>query len=103
MQPRTIGIVGGTGFVGRALGEQLTGRGKALRVITRRLTNASSLLIYPEVDVRVKGATLRLRARLASPAEKASVWPICVEHYPEYASYQTRTNRDIPVFICEPR
>lgn len=53
MQPRTIAIVGGTGFVGRALGEHLTERGKALRVLTRRLTNASSLLIYPEVDVRV--------------------------------------------------
>jgi deazaflavin-dependent oxidoreductase (nitroreductase family) len=62
-----------------------------------------NLVAHPDVDVNVKGATLRLRARLAGAAEKASVWPICVEHYPEYASYQTRTNRDIPVFICEPR
>ncbi|QJR12473.1 hypothetical protein DSM104443_03559 [Usitatibacter rugosus] len=53
MQPRTIALVGGTGFVGRALGERLTERGKALRVLTRRLTNASSLLIYPMMDVRV--------------------------------------------------
>jgi deazaflavin-dependent oxidoreductase (nitroreductase family) len=62
-----------------------------------------NLVAHPDVDVRVKDATLRLRARLATPAEKASVWPICVEHYPDYASYQARTDRDIPVFICEPR
>jgi deazaflavin-dependent oxidoreductase (nitroreductase family) len=62
-----------------------------------------NLVSHPDVDVRVKDKTLRLRARLASPAEKADVWPTCVEHYPDYASYQARTERDIPVFICEPR
>lgn len=53
MQPRVIALVGGTGFVGRALGERLTQRGKALRVLTRRLTNASNLLVYPMLEVRV--------------------------------------------------
>lgn len=62
-----------------------------------------NLVSHPDVDVRVKDRTLRLRARLATPAEKAAVWPICVAHYPDYASYQARTDRDIPVFICEPR
>jgi len=62
-----------------------------------------NLVSHPDVDVRVKHRTLRLRARLATPAEKAAVWPICVAHYPDYASYQARTDRDIPVFICEPR
>ncbi len=62
-----------------------------------------NLVSHPDVDVRVKDRTLRLRARVASAAEKAAVWPTCVEHYPEYATYQARTERDIPVFICEPR
>jgi F420H(2)-dependent quinone reductase len=62
-----------------------------------------NLVAHPDVDVRVKDVTLRLRARLATAAEKSAVWPICVEHYPDYASYQARTDRDIPVFICEPR
>jgi deazaflavin-dependent oxidoreductase (nitroreductase family) len=53
--------------------------------------------------VRVKDKTLALRARLASPEEKAKLWPVCVEHYPDYANYQERTDRDIPVFVCEPR
>ena len=62
-----------------------------------------NLVSHPDVDVRVKDKTLRLRARLASPSEKAKVWPVCVEHYPDYEMYQRRTDRDIPVFICEPR
>ncbi len=57
----------------------------------------------PDIDVHVRSEKLALRARRASPEEKAQVWPICCEHYPDYATYQARTDRDIPVFICEPR
>jgi deazaflavin-dependent oxidoreductase (nitroreductase family) len=62
-----------------------------------------NLVENPDVDVQVKDRTLRLRARLATPAEKAKLWPVCVEHYPPYADYQARTDRDIPVFVSEPR
>ena len=62
-----------------------------------------NLVKNPDVDVQVKDRSLRLRARLATAAEKSTVWPVCVEHYPGYAGYQTRTDSDIPVFICEPR
>jgi deazaflavin-dependent oxidoreductase (nitroreductase family) len=62
-----------------------------------------NLVSHPDVDVRVKDRTLKLRARIASAAEKAQLWPLCVEHYPPYADYQARTDRDIPVFVCEPR
>ena len=62
-----------------------------------------NLVKNPDIDVYVKGEKLTLRARRASPEEKAQVWPICCEHYPDYANYQARTDRDIPVFICEPR
>jgi deazaflavin-dependent oxidoreductase (nitroreductase family) len=62
-----------------------------------------NLVKNPDIDVDVKGEKLTLRARRASPEEKAQVWPICCEHYPDYATYQARTDRDIPVFICEPR
>ena len=41
--------------------------------------------------------------RRVDDAEKALVWPVCVEHYPAYDDYQTRTSRNIPVFVCEPR
>lgn len=56
----------------------------------------------PECDVTVKGVTKRMRARRASTEEKAELWPVCVKYYPPYDEYQARTERDIPVFICEP-
>ncbi len=62
-----------------------------------------NLVKNPDIHVYVKGERLALRARIASAAEKAEVWPICCEHYPDYATYQARTERDIPVFICEAR
>lgn len=62
-----------------------------------------NLVANPDIDVQVKDDVLALHARIASPEEKAEVWPICVEHYPDYDLYTKRTDRDIPVFICEPR
>ncbi|MFH5210533.1 nitroreductase/quinone reductase family protein [Antrihabitans sp. NCIMB 15449] len=43
------------------------------------------------------------RARTASAAEKKELWPQVVAAYKSYASYQRRTDRDIPVVILEPR
>ncbi|MFK8019853.1 MAG: nitroreductase family deazaflavin-dependent oxidoreductase [Pseudomonadales bacterium] len=62
-----------------------------------------SIAKNPDVTVQYKSKIMPLRARLADDAEKAEVWPVCVEHYHEYDDYQKRTDRNIPVFICEPR
>ena len=62
-----------------------------------------NLVAHPDIEVLVKDQTRKLRARLASPAEKSAVWPRCVAAYPPYADYQKKTTRDIPVFICDPR
>jgi len=59
-----------------------------------------NLVANPDIEVQVKDRVLSLRA---SPEEKAELWPICVEHYPDFDLYQRRTQRDIPVFVCEPR
>ncbi len=61
-----------------------------------------NLVANPDIEVQVKDQILKLRARRASTQEKAEVWPVCCEHYPDYDLYQRRTERDIPVFICEP-
>jgi hypothetical protein len=42
-----------------------------------------------------------MRARTASPAEKAQLWPRIVKVYGGYAGYQRRSSREIPVVICE--
>ena len=44
-----------------------------------------------------------MRGRRASPQEKAELWPRVVAAYAGYGGYQRRTERDIPLVICEPR
>ncbi|HEV8547210.1 MAG TPA: nitroreductase family deazaflavin-dependent oxidoreductase [Candidatus Limnocylindrales bacterium] len=41
-------------------------------------------------------------ARELSGEEKATWWARAVETWPDYAKYQTRTDRQIPVFVLEP-
>lgn len=61
-----------------------------------------NLVAHPEIEVEQGGRKRTLRARIASPDEKAELWPVCVAHYAPYEDYQKRTTRDIPVFVCEP-
>jgi deazaflavin-dependent oxidoreductase (nitroreductase family) len=61
-----------------------------------------NLVANPEVEITVDGRTRKMRARTATPVEKASLWPELVKVYKGYDSYQHNTSRDIPVVICEP-
>jgi deazaflavin-dependent oxidoreductase (nitroreductase family) len=61
-----------------------------------------NLLAHPEIEAQYRSKKMKLRARQVDDAEKAAVWPTCVEHYPAFADYQARTDRNIPVFVCEP-
>jgi deazaflavin-dependent oxidoreductase (nitroreductase family) len=56
----------------------------------------------PEVEVQIGTATRRMRARRASDAEKAALWPRLVAMYRDYDQYQARTTRNIPVMILSP-
>lgn len=56
----------------------------------------------PDVEITMEGRTRPMRARVASPGEKAELWPRVVAAYPGYGQYQQRTDRDIPLVICEP-
>ncbi len=55
----------------------------------------------PDVELMMKGHTRKMRARVASPDEKAELWPQVIAVYKGYAQYQTRTDRDIPLVILE--
>lgn len=61
-----------------------------------------NLVADPSVEITSAGVTRPYRARVASPEEKAELWPTIVDAYKGYGSYQKRTSRDIPVVICEP-
>jgi deazaflavin-dependent oxidoreductase (nitroreductase family) len=62
-----------------------------------------NLQANPDVEVTIDGATRPMRARTASPEEKAVLWPEIVAVYKGYDSYQQRAHREIPVVICEAR
>ena len=60
-----------------------------------------NMVADPQVEVQIGGDLQQMRARTASDAEKAELWPRLVAMYPDYASYQARTARNIPVVILE--
>ncbi|CAA0081967.1 Deazaflavin-dependent nitroreductase [BD1-7 clade bacterium] len=56
----------------------------------------------PDIDIMVAGDTREFVARQLGTEEKIDVWPHLLSLYPDFDEYQARTDRDIPVFICEP-
>ena len=62
-----------------------------------------NIVAQPAVEVTLNGERRTMRARVATPQEKAELWPRAVAKYKHYAGYQRRTARDIPLVICDPR
>jgi deazaflavin-dependent oxidoreductase (nitroreductase family) len=56
----------------------------------------------PAVEIEIGRRRAGYRARPADPDERARLWPELLEMYADYASYQSWTEREIPVVICEP-
>src|SRR5215212_7628785 len=51
MRVESVCILGGSGFVGRSIAEQLCERGVRVRVVTRRLVLSKPLWVLPTVEV----------------------------------------------------
>jgi deazaflavin-dependent oxidoreductase (nitroreductase family) len=62
-----------------------------------------NLVDHPDVELTMAGHHRLMRARSATLAEKAELWPQVEKSYKGYANYRRRTERDIPLVICEPR
>ncbi|GHD25429.1 nitroreductase family deazaflavin-dependent oxidoreductase [Streptomyces galbus] len=56
----------------------------------------------PHVELQDGPDRRDYRAREVTGAEKADWWERAVAAYPPYAEYQTKTDREIPVFVLEP-
>jgi F420H(2)-dependent quinone reductase len=65
-------------------------------------TWAANLRKNPLVEVQDGTARGDYRAREASADEYAAWWERAVEVWPDYVSYQAKTDRQIPVFLLEP-
>jgi F420H(2)-dependent quinone reductase len=61
-----------------------------------------SLLAEPDVELQDGRVTGAYRAREVSGEEKARWWDRAVDAFPDYAAYQRRTDRQIPVLVLEP-
>jgi deazaflavin-dependent oxidoreductase (nitroreductase family) len=62
-----------------------------------------NLRAHPDTTVQVGSERRAVRARIATPDERARLWPRAVEMYGNYADYQRRTDREIPLVVLEPR
>jgi deazaflavin-dependent oxidoreductase (nitroreductase family) len=56
----------------------------------------------PEVEVMTRDFKGRRRARVATSEERARLWPQIAGKHKNYAGYQTKTTREIPLVILEP-
>jgi len=60
-----------------------------------------NLAANPDVRVQVKDEEFAGRARLAEGDERAKLWPLMAQVWPDYDNYQTKTDRQIPVVVIE--
>jgi F420H(2)-dependent quinone reductase len=61
-----------------------------------------NLVANPQVEVRDGTVVTAMTAREVTGAEKATWWKRSVAAFPDYAGYQVKTERSIPVFVLAP-
>jgi deazaflavin-dependent oxidoreductase (nitroreductase family) len=61
-----------------------------------------NVVSHPQVELQDGPTKQDMVARELSGDEKAVWWQRCVAAYPDYANYQKKTDREIPVFVLEP-
>jgi deazaflavin-dependent oxidoreductase (nitroreductase family) len=61
-----------------------------------------NLVAHPQVELQDGAVRQDMTARSAEGAERELWWSRAVEVWPDYAEYQTKTDRVIPVFVLEP-
>ncbi len=61
-----------------------------------------NIVKHPHVELQDGTATGEYEAREVVGEEKATCWERAVEVWPDYADYQRKTEREIPVFVLTP-
>ena len=57
----------------------------------------------PEVSVRTETGARPMVARIALGSERDELWQAITSTYKNYAGYQRKTDREIPVVVLEPK
>ena len=61
-----------------------------------------NLKANPDIAIRDEQNVHRMQAReVVDPSERQRVWGIAVKAFPPYQDYQSRTDRNIPIFVAE--
>lgn len=55
----------------------------------------------PQVGVQIEDDRFTARARDATDAERAELWPVMTAAWPDYDEYQKKTDRPIPIVVLE--
>lgn len=61
-----------------------------------------NLVDHPRIELQDGPAKGDYVAHQASGEERSLWWSRAIEVWPDYANYQTKTEREIPVFVLEP-
>lgn len=61
-----------------------------------------NVVANPRVELQDGPVKQDMVAREVTGEEKGKWWEVAVEAYPDYADYQRKTDRQIPVFVLEP-
>jgi deazaflavin-dependent oxidoreductase (nitroreductase family) len=62
-----------------------------------------NLVAHPDASVEIGEVTRDVRARVTTGDERAAIWERQKAEHPGFAGYETRTSREIPVVVLEPR
>jgi F420H(2)-dependent quinone reductase len=62
-----------------------------------------NLLAHPDTHVQIGPERRAVTAVVASAGERARLWPRLVDAYQDFDSYQSWTEREIPVVVLRPR
>lgn len=62
-----------------------------------------NLVANPDTTVQIGREHRAVHARVATPDERARLWPRVIETYSGYAGYQEKTEREIPLVVLAPR
>ena len=97
-----------------------TGKDRSLPLIYRKVGNSfvivgskaglddhpawyKNLLANPDCHIQVAREHYDVRARTTSGTEREDLWAQMAEVLPQYEEYQSRTERQIPVVVLDPR
>jgi deazaflavin-dependent oxidoreductase (nitroreductase family) len=62
-----------------------------------------NLKANPDVTIQLRDEVIPVHASVAQGEERARLWSLMTEVWPDYDKYQTKTEREIPVVVLQRR